>query len=609
MTRLSMTRIGGALGTLALAIVATPAVTDDWADDWAGDLSPIAAADWSHDRAAHLLERAGFGGTPEEIARLAAMTPEQAVDWLVNYHAMPNQLAPFEESGIFDPGMEPFPRSRAQTVKWARADGEAMGVKVKPGGDRPYQHVVNKYFYYLRSDRLENHRLGQYWAWRMLATQRPLEEKIALFWHGHFATGDDKVRDYRKMANQLATFRRLGVGNFRDLVVAVAHDPAMLVYLDAGQNVKGSPNENFSREVLELFTIGIGNYTEADIREAARAFTGWTNDGLDFVLDTEKHDTDAKTFLGRTGNFDGTDILDIVLEEDATARFIVGKLYRFFVSDSAPAGVIDRLAARFRQDYEIAPLLRAMFLSKDFYAPHAYATQIKSPVQLVISTYRKLGLTDLPGVPDFHRATEALGQKLLYPPNVAGWEGGRSWITAATLMQRGNFARDVLFPPIGEFRAPDRALTQIYRNVGLKLDVGLDITAATIEGGDTSDGMMSMADRMVAVSDEEFNTRYAAYHGTVMAMKRVKAIPRVAAAMDLTAMARDAGVKTTTDTVDYFTARLLRARLSADQQAALVAFLDGELGTSDVRAAMSYLEEPLRHLLHLIMSAPEYQLG
>ncbi len=190
MTRLSMTRIGGAL---ALAVVATSAMAGDWKgpgpESWAGDLSPIAAAEWSHDRAAHLLERAGFGGTPEDVARLAAMTPERAVDWLVDYHAVANQLEPFEESGIFDPGMEPFPRSRAQTVKWARADGEAMGVKVKPGGERPYQHVVNKYFYYLRSDRLENHRLGQYWAGRMLATGRPLEEKIALFCHGHLASG------------------------------------------------------------------------------------------------------------------------------------------------------------------------------------------------------------------------------------------------------------------------------------------------------------------------------------------------------------------------------------------------------------------------------------
>ena len=252
-----------------------------------------------------------------------------------------------------------------------------------------------------------------------------------------------------------------------------------------------------------------------------------------------------------------------------------------------------------------------MFVAQDFYAPHAYSAQIKSPVQLVLSTYRKLGVTELPGVPDFHAATEALGQKLLYPPNVAGWEGGRSWITPATLVERGNFAKQVLFPDVGEYLAPDRALTKIYRDVGTKLDVGLDITSATVVGASMANSMnmMSSSDMMVAISDEEYNTRYAGYHGTVLAMRRVRPVPRVPAAIDLVAIVQNQDLAITSEVVDHFEARLLRVPLSAEHRTALVGFLNRELGTTEINTAISYLEEPLRMLVHLIMSTPEYQLS
>ena len=597
----------------AISSLVSAAPIDVGPDNWKGDPTPVTQSDWSYDRAGHLLERLGFGGTPAEIQALADMTPQEAVDWLVDYGKINNDIVPeFDESGIFDPAMEPFPRSRAEAVQWARDMGHSMGVSVKPGGDRPYQHVVNKYFYYLRSNRLESHRLGQYWAQRILMTQRPFEEKIALFWHGHFATSDDKVRDYRKMARQIDLFREQGVGNFRDLVLAVSQDPAMLVFLDAGENVKGSPNENFSREILELFTMGIGNYTENDIREAARAFTGWTNDGTKFVVKAELHDEEDKTFLGETGNFDGAGIIDIVMAHDSTARFIVKKLYRYFVAADIPAPRIEQLATVFRDNsYELKPLLKSMFLARDFYAPHAYSSQIKSPVQLVLSTYRKLGIRSLPGVPDFHDATSSLGQKLLYPPNVAGWEGGRSWVTPATLVERGNFARQVLFPSVSEFSAPDRELTQIYRDVGAKLKVGRDITSATVAGAANENGMnmMSSSDMMVAVSDEEFNTRYAGYHGTLAAMRKVKPISRVPAQIDLVGIVQDQGLMTTSEVVRYFQRLLLRVPLSVEHQDGLVWFLDHELGTHEIATSISYLEEPLRLLVHLIMSTPEYQLS
>lgn len=581
-------------------------------DSWVSDLTPITAAEWSRDRAAHLLERAGFGGTPEEIDRLAAMTPEAVVRWLVQYQKGENShLPPFDESGIYDPPVEPFPKSRADAVRIARANGEAMGVKVKSGGDRPLQPVVNRFFYWLRADYLEVRRAAQWWAQRMLTTRRPLEEKLALFWHGHFATSDEKVRDYRKMLRQLELFRKHGNGNFRDLLIGVAKDPAMLVYLDAGDNVKGRPNENFGREILELFTMGVGNYTETDIREAARAFTGWTNDSLNFVVKADLHDDGAKTFFGRRGQFDGVSIIDVILEQDVTARFIAGKLYRYFVREEPSPELVAQLGKVFQDNhYAIAPLLTTIFLSRDFYSPPSYTTQIKSPVQLVVSTYKKLGLTEIPGVPDFDVTTRELGQELFHPPNVAGWQGGRSWITPAVLLQRGDFVRDMVFPDFVNFQAPDRQMPDTNREVAVKIAQGYDIAKATLEGDGkaSSENSLSMFNLM-ADADEGYNTRYGSTQGWLEAFRRVKPIPRHAAQLNFTQMVTKAGLKTTTEVVDYCLTRFLRIPLAADDRQALIDFLTKELGTERIEPAISYLEEPVRLLVHLIMSTPEYQLG
>ena len=393
---------------------------------WTNDLGPISVADWDHPKAAHLIERAGFGGTPEEIERLAAMTPDEAVDWLVNYARIEDDLATFDASPIWDPAMDPFPTSRAEAVRIARERGEAMGAKLLPAGEsRRLQPVVNKFFYGLRANAIETQRLALWWGGRMLRSRRPLEEKLTLFWHGHFATANGKVRDTRMMLRQNEMLRDNASGNFRDLLVGILKDPAMLVYLDNGENVKGHPNENFGRELLELFTMGVGNYTEQDIREAARAFTGWTNDVLEFTFNTEQHDFGDKTFLGQTGGFDGGDIIDIILQHKPTAEFVAGKLYRFLVREDLDDEVGAELGATLRDGgYELKPLLKRILLSRDFYSPASYATQIKSPVHLIVSTYRKLGLRELPTIPDFDRLTSGLGQRLFNPPNVAGWAGG-----------------------------------------------------------------------------------------------------------------------------------------------------------------------------------------
>src|SRR5262245_6580287 len=345
---------------------------------WADDLSPISASDWSFDRAAHLIERAGFGGTPEDIARFAAMSPQAAVAALVDYRTIANDhLAPFERSDVWDPSLRDFPVSRVAATERAEKTGEAMGVRIKPPGERRLQPVVDRFFYWLRATMLETRRLAHWWADRMVATNRPLEEKMALFWHGHFATGEEKIRDYRKMEQQLALLHRHATGNFGTLLIEVARGPAMLAYLDAAENVKGAPNENFAREVMELFTMGVGNYTENDIREGARAFTGWIDDDLDFKVDPAKHDGGDSSFLGRAGRFDGVDILNIILEQRITAEFIAGKIYRFFVRENISPDVQAKLGAVLRDNgYEIAPLMRTIFLSKDFYSAPSAGTRI-----------------------------------------------------------------------------------------------------------------------------------------------------------------------------------------------------------------------------------------
>ena len=576
---------------------------DAAADGWAGDLSPIAASDWNYERAAHLIERAGFGATPEEIARVAAMTPERAVNSLVDYETIDaSALKPFDESGIWDPGMDPFPPSRAEAVRRAREHGEGLGEKVlAPGTQRRLQPVVDKFFYSLTANNIETQRLGLWWANRMIASPRPLEEKLTLFWHGHFATGQNKVRDYRMMLQQNRMLRANASGTLRDLLVGILKDPGMLVYLDNGENVKSHPNENFGRELLELFSMGVGNYSERDVREAARAFTGWTNDVLTYKFDTEQHDFGEKTFLGRTGPLNGEDIIDTILAQPVTGEYMAGKLYRYFVRDEISSDVKADLGRSFRASgYQIKPLMRRMLLAKDFYSTPSVATQIKSPVHLVVSTYKKMGLREIPTIPDFGRMTGGLGQTLFEPPNVAGWAGGRTWITPATLLQRGNLFRDVMFPDVKSFRPPDRAMSATDTRVGERLAQGMNITEATREGDAESN---KMVDR-----DEDYNTRYGGYAGNLLAFKRTKLIPRQPAGINLTAMVTAAGADTADKVVDHFARRFLSVPLAEKDRALLVGFLRDKLGSSTVKPG-DVLESSLRELLYLVLSTPEYQLG
>ena len=588
---------------------------------WAGDLRLIEESQWNAERAAHLLERTGFGALPHEIGRALALGPQAAVERLVRPWQVPDaDVAPFDPSGIPDDGIDPFPPGRPQTTDLAQATGQALGVRVKPSGNRPLQPVVDKFFFWVRASALECNRIAHWWAGRMLRTERPLVERMALFWHGHFATHESKVRDHRAMHQQLELFQRLGLGNFRTLLRAVARDPAMLAFLDAGVNVKGAPNENFAREIFEMFTLGVGHYDEADIREAARAFTGWSREGTRFVFHAERHDDGLKTVFGHTGRLDGDQVIDLILQQPAAAEFIAGRIYRHFVRAEPDRALVRQLGQALRRhDWEIAPLLRTILLSRDFHSAASVGTRIKGPVELVVSTYRKLGLRELPGQPDFNEVTRALGQHLLQPPTVAGWAEGRAWVTPGLLIERGNFVRDVLFPDfmaVANDRVPLISVGREVRAVHERIRRGLDITAATRpegdgggDGGGDDQGMaMSMASRMLD-REEAFNTRYGSYRGWQRAVEVIKPIPRTFARVDLSAIVSAADAQTTADAVELLVARFFRVKPGVEERRAWTDYLTHELGTPRIAEARTYMEDGLRRVLHLMLASADYQLG
>ena len=305
------------------------------------------------------------------------------------------------------------------------------------------------------------------WLHHLINSQRPLEEKMVLFWHQIFATGQSKVDHYHELLAQVDMFREKGMSNYRELLLSLAKDPAMIYWLDNCDNHEYAVNENWGRELLELFSMGVGNYTEDDVRDCSRAFTGWTISAVpprnyysrfnwDFEYREEDHDDGEKTFLGQTGRFNGEDIIDIVCQQPATSRFIARHLYSFFVADEpqVPAWsvtpprdteAIDTLAAAFIESgYDIKAVLRTLFLS-DFFKNARY-TKIKNPAEVVVGTLRLVGGAEFPapGIGELARQPGYMGQDLLNPPSVEGWHTGVEWVNSGSLMKRINFAAGML---------------------------------------------------------------------------------------------------------------------------------------------------------------------
>src|SRR5260370_3449825 len=342
---------------------------------------------------------------------------------------------------------------------------------------------------------------------------------------------------------------------------------------------------------MELFTRGVGNYSEKDIREAARAFTGWIEDDLDLKVDRAKHDDGRKTFLGRRGKFDGVDILNVILEQKIHAEYIGGKLYKFFVRENISPDVAVRLGAVLRDNnYEIAPLMRVIMMSRDFYSERSMGIRMKGPIELVVSTYRKLGVKHLPGIPDLYVVSRELGQTLLNPPTVAGWAQGRAWITPGLLLARGNFARDVLFPDIINFVDPNFNPGAEVKRVNDRILAGYSIGEATVDqeggGGGMEGGGKAMSN--VIAGAEDFNPPYGSLVGWHEAVRRIKPIPRAAAQFDLSALVKAARAKTAADALDHLSLRLLSVPVNAALRNTLGTFLDRQLGTAALARASTY---------------------
>jgi len=341
-------------------------------------------------QAAHLWRRAGFGAAPSDVETSMRSGMESSVDALLH------------PSGS-EPSFPDFPDTAA-----------------------------------LYDPKQRYHTAQMWWLDRMLRTNRPLVEKMALFWHGHFATSMQKVLP-QYMVAQINLFRLQGLGNFRTLLLSVSKDPAMLIWLDNRYNVAQHPNENYARELMELFTLGLGNYTEDDVKEAARAFTGWTLDKTGAFVFVEKlHDAGDKTFLGQTGPFDGTGIVNIVTAQPVHQRFICRKLLEFFVYSDPEPELIEGLAQVYAlSGYDTAKVVGTILRSNVFYSDRAYRALPKSPVEYTIGLLKYLEVAQVPD--DIPAWLARMGQSPLAPPSVKGWDGGPAWISTATMLARFNF--------------------------------------------------------------------------------------------------------------------------------------------------------------------------
>ncbi len=369
---------------------------------------------------AHLMRRAGFSATRSELEK------------------------------SLDKGYE-------QTVEDLLSPGDA--------GNMP-DDLIRRY-HVEQSELRELSGAGAYWLYRMITTNNPLEEKLTLFWHGLFATGYAKLNQARALLNQIDMFRSYGLGNFKDLLINLSQDPAMIIWLDNNDNHKGAINENYGRELLELFSMGIGNYTEDDVKECARAFTGWTLKNAEYMAmragkdsiwpygriawhyeyRNDDHDEGKKTFLGHEGNFNGEDVIQIIVDQQATAKFVATRLFQFFASDDVDSESHDQVIsemmdAYFDSGYEIKAVLRTLFNSDYFKSDECMYSRVKGPVESVVGTARLAGSYQLPqmDVDKLWFQTMFMGQGVLAPPTVEGWHEGVEWIDSGSLVERVNYA-------------------------------------------------------------------------------------------------------------------------------------------------------------------------
>jgi uncharacterized protein (DUF1800 family) len=491
-------------------------------------LEALPARKWNFSTAAHLLNRAGFGGTPAEIEHLQHLGPEKAVAFLVDYENIPDTSANPEWA-------KPDPDRLVRYEKIRAADAETRRMLVQEEQKKQRQEIVE---------------LKYWWLERMARGPRPFQEKLTLFWHGHFATSMQKVRDAYLMWRQNDLFRQKGTGNWLDLLIATAQDPAMLIWLDQAQSRKEHANENFAREVMELFTLGEGHYTEKDVTEGARALTGWAYDRVDQEFDERPriHDNGSKTFLGHTGNLDGEDVLEIIVNDPQSALFITRKLWIFFAGQEPSEELNTALANEFRASgNNFKPLLHTLFRCQEFYADSIIRNQVKSPVQWLVGSVRVLQ-RDLPAPFICYALTRNLGQDLFEPPNVKGWDGGLSWITTNNLLARYNEAAILVQGDVAPLKAA-------FAGLGLKPNA-----TARVENRLQNMRLRSVNVEKILSPQDRDNKN-----------KLIAALEQ----------------------------RLLQSKLSARQEQILRDYLNGQAELDD---------DTIQNAIRLMMSTPEYQL-
>jgi uncharacterized protein (DUF1800 family) len=361
---------------------------------------PSASQAWDARRVHLLFRRGGFGATPEEVELALRRSPAEAVAMLMGERP--------------DRNREGFEK-----------ESESIASAVRAGGDID--------------------RLAAWWLHRMLHSPSPLTEKMTLFWHGHFATGADKVTDSELMYEQNRLLREHALGDFRAMVHGISKDAAMLLYLDSATNRKAHPNENYARELMELFCLGEGNYTEKDVQELARCFTGWEIRRKMFRFNPYQHDEGQKALLGRDGIESGESAIDVVLNHPSMPYFVIGKLVRYFVFDEPqpPRPLLEPLVKCFVDaEYSIRPVVERILSSRLLLSGWGTGRKVRSPVEFGVEVLRAMDATT--NLDRLAKMLKPLGQALFYPPNVKGWDGGRAWINSSTLIGRSNFVVDLL---------------------------------------------------------------------------------------------------------------------------------------------------------------------
>jgi uncharacterized protein (DUF1800 family) len=411
-------------------------------------LSQKASESWTVEEARHLLMRAGFGGSPEQVRLFHARGRVAAVEWLLagvegdQEPVPPPWVSTAEKEATADQPLAQGPR-----VNKIVAETEEKKEELKRMAQREFQ----------QQNRKRMSVLGSWWLERLQTTGASvLREKLTLFWHGHFATSMAKVQFAYLLYQQNALLRRHALGNVQTLTQEISRDPAMMMYLDTQRSHRQQPNENFAREVMELFTLGEGHYTEQDIKEAARAFTGYRVDAITgkYRFQKKGYDPGEKTIFGQKQPFTGNQVIELIFAQEQCARYLLAKLWRFFVHEQAEEEVVNSIAKAWQEEkYEMKPLLRALFLSELFYRPSYRAQQIKSPVQFLTQVKHELEVEALPTLLQLGMLQQ-LEQVLFRPPNVAGWEGGRTWITTNSLLNRYNIAGYLIKGPRSGYRPP-----------------------------------------------------------------------------------------------------------------------------------------------------------